>query len=99
MGENRRHSSIIIKDRNTSIIEDTYLLAALLTFEPSIKYNPRLDASGKVAFEVEGRISDEMGRLYAGDGAPLTTYISNLKMLRSAIFALRSTHQRRRSSY
>lgn len=94
MEENRRHSSIIIKDQHTAIIEDTYLLAALLTFEPTIKYNPRVDDSGKVAFVVEGRIADKMGLLYAGEPAPIKTYISNLKSLRSAIFALRSKDRR-----
>ena len=88
------HTSIVIKSQTTSIIEDTYLLAALLTFDPSIKYNPRRDANGKVSFEVEGKISDEMGRLSAGETASLKTYISNLKSLRSAIFALKSTHRR-----
>jgi hypothetical protein len=48
---------------------------------------------------VYGKVADKMGQLYAGDSASLKTYISNLKMLRSAIFALRSTHQRRSSSY
>ena len=91
----KRHTSITIVDQETSIIEDTYLLAALLTFDPSIKYSPLRDSSGKVSFKVQGRIADEMGRLYAGETAPLQTYISNLKTLRSAIFALRSTYQRR----
>jgi hypothetical protein len=86
----RRHSGIIVTSQTTSIIEDTYLLAALLTFDPSIKYSPVRDASGKVSFEVEGKIADDMGRLYAGETAPLTTYIRNLKTLRSTIFALKS---------
>ena len=90
----KQHTSIVIKSQTTSIIEDTYLLAALLTFDPSIKYNPLRDAAGKVSFEVEGKISDEMGRLYAGETAPLKTYISNLKALRSAIFALKSSGRR-----
>ena len=91
---NREHASIIIKGQDSSIIEDTYLLAALVTFDPSIKYSPRRDAEGKVSFEVQGKISDDMGRLYAGETASLKTYISNLKALRSAIFALRSTVKR-----
>lgn len=90
---NKDHTSIIIKNQDTSIIEDTYLLAALLTFDPSISYYPVRDGSGKVSFEVRGKISDEMGRLFAGESAPLKTYIRNLKALRSAIFALRSTYQ------
>jgi hypothetical protein len=95
----KRFTSITIKDQETSIIEDTYLLAALVTFDPTIKYAPFQDPSGKVSFEVYGKVADKMGQLYAGDSASLKTYISNLKMLRSAIFALRSTHQRRGSSY
>ena len=93
--QNRRYTSVIIKDQDTAIIEDTYLVAALVTFDPSITYTPVLDAAGKVSFEVRGGIADRMGQLYAGDAASLKTYISNLKMLRSAIFALRSMHQRR----
>lgn len=91
---NKEHTSIIIKNQNTSIIEDTYLLAALLTFDPTITYYPVQDGQGKVSFEVHGKIADNMGRLYAGDTAPLQSYISNLKTLRSAIFALKSTFQR-----
>ena len=49
-----------------------------------------------VVFEVEGEIADNMGLLYAGEAAPLTAYISNLKALRSAIFALRSTSRNRK---
>ena len=90
----KMHSSIIMKSQTTSIIEDTYLLAALLTFDPNIKYNPVRDAAGKVSFEVEGKIANEMGRLFAGEAASLKTYISNLKTLRSAIFALKSTFRR-----
>jgi hypothetical protein len=93
--QSKRFTAITIKDQETSIIEDTYLLAALVTFDPTIKYSPLQDPSGKVSFEVHGKIADKMGQLYAGDSASLKTYISNLKSLRSAIFALRSTHQRR----
>jgi len=85
-----RHSAIVIKGQNTSIIEDTYLLAALITFDPSITYYPRRDSAGNVSFEVKGEISDKMGRLYAGETASLKTYIANLKTLRSAIFALKN---------
>ncbi len=91
---NKDHTAITITGPNASIIEDTYLLAALITFDPTIKYHPRRDSQGKVSFEVTGKISDEMGRLFAGEQAPLKTYISNLKALRSAIFALRSTYKR-----
>lgn len=90
---NKDHTSITIKNQNTSIIEDTYLLAALLTFDPSITYYPLRDSSGKVSFEVKGKISDEMGRLFAGEAAPLKTYIRNLKTLRTAIFALKSSYK------
>lgn len=87
----KKHSDIIIKNQSTSIIEDTYLLAALLTFDPSITYYPKRDGSGNVSFEVTGRIADEMGRFYSGETAPLQTYITNLKRLRSAIFALKNS--------
>lgn len=90
-----RHSAIIIKNQNTSIIEDTYLLAALLTFDPSIKYYPKRDITGNVTFEVTGKISDKMGLLYSGEMASLKTYISNLKTLRSAIFALKNSSSTR----
>jgi hypothetical protein len=86
-----RHSAVIIKNQTTSIIEDTYLLAALLTFDPSIKYYPKRDSTGNVSFEVIGKISDKMGLLYSGEMASLKTYIANLKMLRSVIFALKNS--------
>ncbi len=70
-------------------IEDTYLLAALITYDPSIKYTPVMDRGGRVAFEVRGNTAPLIGKLYAGEGAPLTSYISNLKALRSAIFAMK----------
>jgi hypothetical protein len=89
MGNNDQ-ASFIIKSQNSSIIEDTYLLAALLTFDPSISYQPVRREDGKISFEVHGRIANEMGRLYAGETASLSTYIKNLKTLRSAIFNLRN---------
>ena len=88
---NREHTAITIKSQQRSIIEDTYLLAALLTFDPTIRYTPFKDENGNVAFEVHGRIADKMGRLYAGETASLKAYISNLKTLRSKIFALKSS--------
>lgn len=94
MGENRRHTSITVKDQETSIIEDSYLVAALVTLDPSITYSPVLEAGGKVLFRVHGRIADDMGRLFSGESASLTTYISNLKACRSAIFALRNSTSR-----
>lgn len=90
-GMGKKHSDIIIKNQNTSIIEDTYLLAALLTLDPSITYFPKRDKLGNVSFEVTGKISDKMGQLYSGEMAPLKTYIANLKRLRSAIFALKNS--------
>jgi hypothetical protein len=89
--QSKRYNSITIIDQETSIIEDTYLIAALLTFDPTINYVPLQDPSGKVSFEVYGKIADGMGQFYAGDAASLKTYIRNLKMLRSAVFALRSS--------
>lgn len=86
-----RHTAVIIKNQTTSIIEDTYLLAALLTFDPNIKYYAKRDSTGNVSFEVIGKISDKMGLLYAGESASLKAYISNLKTLRSAIFALKNS--------
>lgn len=82
----------IITGENTSIIEDVYLLAALLTFDPGITYSPRYDKiSGRVAFEVHGRISEPMRRYYAGEVASLKTYIGHVKVLRSAVFALKNS--------
>lgn len=94
MGENRNHASIVIKDQETSVIEDSYLVAALVTLDPSITYSPIVEAGGKVLFRVHGKISDDMGRLYAGEAASLAMYISNLKACRSAIFALRNSGSR-----
>ncbi len=89
----KRFKSIIIKDQETSIIEDSYLVAALVTLDPSIKYTPVQGGDGKVSFQVHGKISDEMGRLFSGESASLSTYINNLKACRSAIFALRSNQR------
>lgn len=91
------HTEIIVTSKNTSIIEDTYMLAGLLTFDPSLKYNPRRDSLGNVSFEVEGKISDVMGMLYEGKSAPLNTYIKNLKALRTAIFALKGSFKSRKN--
>lgn len=90
----KRFKAIIIKDQETSIIEDSYLVAALVTLDPSIKYTPVQGTDGKVSFQVHGKISDEMGRLFSGESASLSTYINNLKACRSAIFALRSNQGR-----
>ncbi len=80
----------LITGNDTSIIEDTYLLAALLTFDPTISYRARRDRSGYIAFEVKGRIADAMGRYYANESTPIGLYITNLKRLRATIFALKN---------
>ena len=80
--------------QKVSIIEDTYLLAAMVTFDPSIRYFPVLDQMGRVAFEVHGSTGTVLAKLYDGESAPITTYISNLKALRSAIFAMKKTSGR-----
>jgi len=89
-----QHNKVIFIDNQTSIVEDTYLLAALITFDPTISYSPVKNANGKIAFEVKGRISDNMGKMYQGEMAPLNTYVSNLKSLRSIIFAMKNTQIR-----
>jgi len=82
----------IITGEDTSIIEDVYLLAALITFDPGITYSLRYDkVSGRVAYEVHGRISEPMRRYYAGEVASLKTYIGHVKALRSAAFALKNS--------
>ena len=79
----------MIASQNKTVVEDTYLLAALLTFSPEITYEPRRNANGRISFVVTGRIADGMGRLYAGEMAPVKEYIANLKALRAKIFALK----------
>ncbi len=86
----RVRAPFVMTGKDSSIIEDTYLLAALLTFDPSISYTPLRDRSGYVAFEVRGRIADAMGRYYANEQTPIGQYIANLKRLRATIFALKS---------
>ncbi|MBT0652039.1 hypothetical protein [Geomobilimonas luticola] len=82
----------IITGENTSIIEDIYLLAALITFDPRITYSLRYDkVSGRVAYEVHGRVSEPMRRYYAGEVASLKTFIGHVKALRSAAFALKNS--------
>jgi len=80
----------VMTGTDSSVIEDTYLLAALLTFDPAISYKPLKDRSGYIAFEVRGRIADAMGRYYANEQTPIGQYIANLKRLRATIFALKS---------
>lgn len=87
----RVRAPFFITGNDSSIIEDTYLLAALLTFDPGISYKPLRDRSGYVAFEVKGRIADAMGRYYANESTPIEQYITNLKRLRATIFALKSS--------
>jgi hypothetical protein len=86
---NQETVPFVVKSQNMTVIEDTYLLAALLTFAPGLSYVPRRNADGRISFLVTGRIADEMGRLYAGEAAPLKDYIANLKALRAKIFALK----------
>ena len=85
---------IIIKNNNTSIIEDAYLVAALVTLDPNVVYYPILNKTGRVAFEVKGVISDKLERLYAGETAPLEAFIGNHKKLRAAIFKLKNTYKK-----
>ncbi len=91
MGAHSRHTPYYALDQNTTIFRDAYLLAALLTYEPRTRYYPRRDAAGRVVFEVGGAVTEKIGRLDAGDPAPLTTYIKNLKMLQSTISDLQGT--------
>lgn len=90
----KRFKSIIVQDQETSFIEDSYLVAALVTLDPTITYKPVQGGDGKVLFQVHGKIADEMSRVFSGESASLATYISNLKACRSAIFALRSSSGR-----
>ncbi|GAM11746.1 hypothetical protein OR1_04064 [Geobacter sp. OR-1] len=86
-----RYNPVIINGKNLSIIEDTYLLAALMTFEPSISCTPFWNESGKVVFEVAGPISEGMRRYFSGEQASLVVYTAKLKFLRSSIFSLRKS--------
>ena len=61
----------------------------MLTFDPSIRSFPVLDAWGRVAFEVRGGSGMVLAKLYNGESAPIATYINNLKALRWAIFPLK----------
>jgi hypothetical protein len=86
-----KYNPVIMNGQNQSIIEDTYLLAALMTFEPSISFDLIWNDRGKVVFAVEGPISDGMQRYFSGEQAPLSIYTSKLKYLRSSIFAMRKS--------
>lgn len=88
---------IIVKNNNTSIIEDAYLVAALVTLDPNVVYYPVLNKTGRVAFEVKGSISDKLERLYSGEPAPLEAFIGNHKKLRAAIFKLKNTYRKKSS--
>jgi hypothetical protein len=74
---------------NEAIIEDTYLLAAMITFDPDLSWLPTTTGAETVGFCVSGRIADAMGRYFKGEAAPLQQYSTNLKRLRSSIFAYR----------
>ena len=91
------HLPIVVKNHNTSIIEDAYLVAALVTFDPTLVYYPVLNERGRVAFEVKGEIADNLQRLYAGDSACLEAFIANLKKLRASIFKLKNAYKRNHS--
>jgi hypothetical protein len=86
-----KYNPVIINGENISVIEDTYLLAALLTFDPSISCIPIWNENGKVVFEVEGSISEGMRRYFSGEPAPLSVYTSKLKYIRSSIFSMRKS--------
>jgi hypothetical protein len=86
-----KYNPVIINGKNLSVIEDTYLLAALMTFEPSISCTPFWDERGKVVFEVTGPISEGMRRYFSGEHASLSIYTSKLKYLRASIFAMKQS--------
>ncbi|MBT0664622.1 hypothetical protein KI809_09960 [Geobacter pelophilus] len=86
-----KYHPVIINGKNLSVIEDTYLLAALMTFEPSITCTPFWNEKGKVAFEVAGPISEGMRRYFSGEQASLAIYTSKLKYLRASIFAMKQS--------
>ncbi|SNB47909.1 hypothetical protein [Geobacter sp. DSM 9736] len=94
---NREHVPIIVKNSTTSIIEDAYLVAALMTFDPDVVCYPILNSSGRVAFEVKGQIADKLERLYSGESASLEAFISNLKKLRASIFKLKNAYKKNQS--
>lgn len=94
-----KYHPVIMNGNNQSIIEDTYLLAALMTFEPSISFNLVWNDSGKVVFAVEGPISEGMNRYFSGEQAPLSIYTSKLKYLRSSIFAMRNSSRNTSGNY
>lgn len=89
---------IIVKNLNTSIIEDAYVVAALVTLDPKLIYYPVLNDRGRVAFEVKGEITDKLQRLYGGEAACLEAFISNLKKLRASIFKLKNAYKKRNCS-
>jgi len=88
-GKVMKYNPVIINDKNLSVIEDIYLLAALKTFEPSISSTPFWNDSGKVVFRVEGPISDGMRRYFSGESAPLSAFTTKVKSLRNEVYAMR----------
>jgi hypothetical protein len=78
------------QENSFSLVKDIYLLSALLTYDPNLKFCPRMGVNGKVFFEVRGQIADKIERLHSGEAAPLDLFISNLKKLHSTIFDMKN---------
>ena len=83
-------------DAHEAIMEDSYMLAAMITLDPDLTWAPQPISVDRFGFRVKGGIADAMGRFLKGETAPLQLYCANLKMLRAAIFASRQKQVRSR---
>jgi hypothetical protein len=70
-------------------IIETHMLAALLTIEPTIDYEPVVGGDGKVHFAVHDPCSEAFARLNADEPASILAYMDNLNKLRDIIFAIK----------
>lgn len=86
----RSHARRIYAAGHGTIIE-THMLAALLTIEPTIEYEPVVGGDGKVHFAVHVSCSEAFARLHADEPASLLAYMDNLNRLRDIIFALKKS--------
>ena len=78
------------------IVDDVYLLAAILTFAPETPYRLWSSEQGRVVFRVWDDLAEPFRRLDAGEEVPLDAYINKLKTLRSEVFAFKSGPKRGR---
>ena len=75
----------MVEEKQT--IEDTSLVAYLAL--KGYKFKPLRGPSGRVIFEIEGDITQNLQELYLNPSVPILDYIKWLKTVRGSIFTLK----------